>query len=52
MAAPEIYQIAQVPLTCHSFSADRSRENISDITQVVRVAYLHYPRGGRILEQQ
>ncbi|KDN42776.1 hypothetical protein RSAG8_06530, partial [Rhizoctonia solani AG-8 WAC10335] len=29
MAAPEIFQLAQVPLTCHSFNADRSQVAVS-----------------------
>lgn len=29
MAAPEVFQLAQVPLTCHSFSADRSQLAVS-----------------------
>ncbi|KAF8606035.1 actin-like protein ARPC3 [Ceratobasidium sp. AG-I] len=29
MAAPEVFQLAQVPLTCHSFSPDRSQLAVS-----------------------
>jgi len=29
MAAPEVYNIAQTPITCHSFNADRSQVAVS-----------------------